>query len=242
VIRLDREDRIFIKEVGKKAAKMLKQRNIRLWLAFKQRCQENDSNPETELGKKLLLFTKSLLEDESYASEILSKTIKVSALQRKSDITEDIKTLVEVRNMLKESSSSETDKLINKLLDKAFETTASPFDVMEKEEKIVIDDELLSQLTPEQLEQLAQAAKQIKEEKEALKRMKSEELIREIGGEIEQVSESEYTDFEDIDEEFEEVEEVEEVAKEEEGNDDSGEDKDSDRSAESSEELSERSG
>jgi hypothetical protein len=178
-----REDLLFIKEVGVRAAKHLQGRNIRLWTVFRERCKENGARPEWELGKILLEFSKSIINgEEDYANEILGTTVRVSALAKKRKMSEDIEELLNVRKKLKESAEpSATDKMIQQLVDYQLkQATTSPISELtgeKAEQEVVIDDNLLYQMTPEQLDLLSRVAEEVKQEKVRVSQMTVDEVI-----------------------------------------------------------------
>jgi len=232
---MDKEDRIFIREVGSKAVRVLKTKNIRLWNAFKERCEENGEKPESVLGRYLLNFAKSILDgDGEFAEELLGKTIKVSALARRESMLESLDEILMIKKKLESVESSNIDKLIEKMIEMEISKAAtSPIDMLkgvpqpqlQQEDVLVLDENTLATLPPEQLEALECIVKKVKEEK--VKSMqKSAEEIEEI------------VEEEEVNEEHEEVgEEGEEEVEEE--YEYSEPDKDSDGSGEGVEDTGE---
>jgi len=219
---MDKEDRIFIREVGSKAVRVLKTKNIRLWNAFKERCEENGEKPESILGRYLLNFAKSILDgDGEFAEELLGKTIKVSALARRESMLESLDEILAIKKKLESVESSNIDKLIEKMIEIEISKAAtSPIDMLkgvpqpQQEDVLVLDENTLASLPPEQLEALEYIVRKVKEEK--VKSMqKSVEEIEEIVGEEEEVNE----EHEEVGEEREE--EVEEEYRHSEHNEDS---------------------
>ena len=219
---MDKEDRIFIREVGSKAVRVLKTKNIRLWNAFKERCEENGEKPESVLGRYLLNFAKSILDgDGEFAEELLGKTIRVSALARRESMLESLDEILAIKKKLESVESSNIDKLIEKMIEMEISKAAtSPLDVIrgapqpQQEDVLVLDENTLASLPPEQLEALEYIVRKVKEEK--VKSMqKSAEEIDEIVEEEEEVNE----EHEEVGEEREE--EVEEKYGHSEHNEDS---------------------
>jgi len=219
---MDKEDRIFIREVGSKAVRVLKTKNIRLWNAFKERCEENGEKPESVLGRYLLNFAKSILDgDGEFAEELLGKTIRVSALARRESMLESLDEILAIKKKLESVESSNIDKLIEKMIEMEISKAAtSPLDVIrgapqpQQEDVLVLDENTLASLPPEQLEALEYIVRKVKEEK--VKSMqKSAEEIDEIVEEEEEVNE----EHEEVGEEGEE--EVEEEYRHSEHNEDS---------------------
>lgn len=190
-MEVDYEDRVFIKEVGNRAVKVLRTRNARLWSEFKKRCEENGERPETVLGMYLYRFAKSVVdEDGSFAEELLGTTVKLAALNKRSDLVEVLDQLVAIKEKLKTSESSTIDRLIEKLIETEIAKTAlSPADVIasKQESKIVIDENLLSSLTADQLDALEKLVKKVKEEKIKSVSKTSEEIEEIVGGADEEV-------------------------------------------------------
>jgi len=177
---VDKEDRLFLREVGAKAARVLKTKNVRLWKIFKQRCEENGEKPESVLGRILLRFAKSVVEEDSeFAEDLLGRTIKLSALVKRDTLLKKLDELVEVKEKIATKSKSKIDELIEKLIEKEIErATSSPLDVIQQQpsQPLVIDANLLATLPPEQLEALAELAIRVKEEKLKAMQMSSEEI------------------------------------------------------------------
>ena len=190
-MEVDYEDRVFIKEVGNRAVKVLRTRNARLWNEFKKRCEENGERPETVLGMYLYRFAKSVVdEDGSFAEELLGTTVKLAALNKRSDLVEVLDQLVTIKEKLKTSESSTIDRLIEKLIETEIAKTAlSPADVIasRQESKVVIDENLLSSLTADQLDALEKLVKKVREEKIKSTTKTSEEIEEIVGGADEEV-------------------------------------------------------
>ena len=240
----DREDRLFMREVGARAARVLKTKNVRLWKIFKQRCEENGEKPESVLGRILLRFAKSVVEEDSeFAEDLLGRTIKLSALVKRDTLLKKLDELVEVKEKIATKSKSKIDELIEKLIEKEIErATSSPLDVIQQQpsQPLVIDANLLATLPPEQLEALAELAIRVKEEKLKAMQMSSEEIEKLAEEEKAEPEISEEGEDEFIEEVMAEIEEGgEEVGEEEELAEDYT---DSDRVIEGDEGLSEGSG
>lgn len=223
---LDREDRLFLKEVGKKAVRVLKTRNLRLWNEFKKRCDENGETPESVLGSYLYRFAKSIVdEDGEFAEELLEETIRISALSRRESLLKSLDEIVEVKKKLESAETSKLDRLIEKLIETEIAKAAiTPMDMIRQEPEkpegaIVLDENTLAMLPPEQLELLERVVRKVKEEKVKAMSVSADEIY-EMLGEDEEVIESD-----------------EEEEEEEDGY--SGDSEDGDRSAERVEELSE---
>jgi len=197
---LDREDRLFIKEVGKKAARVLKTKNLRLWNEFKRRCDENGESPESVLGNYLYRFAKSILdEDGEFAEDLIGRTIRISALARKEGVLESLDEIIAVKKKLEDMGSSKIDKLIEKMIEVEISKAAiTPMDMIrggaseEKEGAVVLDENTLASLPPEQLELLEQVIRKVKEEKVKAMEVSADKIEEVIeGGEKEEVEYSE---------------------------------------------------
>lgn len=169
-MEMDNEDRLFIREVGKKAVRVLKNRNIRLWNEFKKRCEENSESPDTVLGTYIWRFAKSIVdEDGEFAEELLSKTIKLSALSRRDDLLKSLDEIVMIKKKLETAESSSIDRLIERLIESEIaKTVVTPMDMLKEtkqENRIVIDENVLATLPPDQLEALEAMINKVKEEK-----------------------------------------------------------------------------
>lgn len=244
----DYEDRLFMKDVGAKAARVLKTKNIRLWSMFKQRCEENGEKPEHVLGKILLKFAKSVVEEEGeFAEDLLGRTIKLSALVKKDKLFEKLDEVIRMREKLSKTQTDEIDELVKELIKQEIKkATSSPLDIIQQQpqQPLVIDANLLATLPPEQLEALAELALRVKEEKLKAMQLTSEELEKLEEEEEEEVEEAEAE--EESEEEQPEVSDYEIIEEAmgllEEGGEEVGEeeelaegDKDSDRVSEGSE-------
>lgn len=220
-MEMDYEDRLFIREVGARAARVLKTRNIRLWNEFKQRCEENSEKPESVLGKYLYKFAKSLVEEDGeFAEELLETTIKMSALAKRKELLESLDEIVEVKKKLESAESSTIDKLIERLIETEIAKTAiSPIDmikadVAKQEHRIVIDENLLASLPPEQLELMEQLIRKVKEEKTKAKQLSADEIEKLLSKmeEVENEEEEEGTGYsEDSEDSYGSSEGVEEL-------------------------------
>jgi len=192
---LDREDRIFIREVGKRATRVLKTKNLRLWNEFKRRCDENGETPESVLGNYLYRFAKSILdEDGEFAEDLLGRTIKISALARRESMLESLDKIIAVKKKLEDMESSKIDKLIERMIEVEISKAAiTPMDMIrggvseEKGNAIVLDENTLAALPPEQLELLEQVVRKVKEEKVKAMQVSADEIEEVIeGGEEEE--------------------------------------------------------
>lgn len=182
-MEMDYEDRLFIREVGARAARVLKTRNIRLWNEFKQRCDENGETPESVLGSYLYRFAKSIVdEDGEFAEELLEETIRISALSRRESLLKSLDEIVEVKKKLESAESSTIDKLIERLIETEIAKTAiSPVDMIKADvakqgQRVVIDENLLASLPPEQLELMEHLIRKVKEEKTKAQQLSADDI------------------------------------------------------------------
>jgi len=197
-MEMDNEDRLFIREVGKKAVRVLKTRNIRLWNEFKRRCEENSESPDTVLGTYIWRFAKSIVdEDGEFAEELLSKTIKLSALNKREDLLKSLDEIVAIKKKLESAETSSIDRLIERLIETEIaKSVVTPIDMIrepKEENRLVIDENVLATLPPKQLEALEYLISKVKEEK-VKDMMKSVEDLEEVlEGETEEEEEDEYS-------------------------------------------------
>ena len=227
---MDAEDRLFVQVVGSKAVRTLKTRNIRLWNAFRERCEENSEKPESVLGRLLLKFVNSVLDGDSFHEELLDRTVNVTALTKKDNLIDTLNEILELKRKLTETGSDEIDKAIHKLITSEIERASkSPLEMItpaqQPQSKIVIDENLLHQLDPQSLDALAEMAKAVKEEKIKSMQVTSdqvEEVVEEEEKEVGEVAKEKEgkkeveEEVEGAEEEIYEDEEVEEVGGEEE--------------------------
>jgi len=218
---MDREDRMFAKVVGEKALRTLRTRNVRLYQVFKKVCEENGEKPERVLGNILLRFAKSVVEgDTEFAEDVMSRTIKLSALAKREALVERVNELIDLKKKLSEGGSSRVDKLIENFIVKELESAmSSPLDVLKGRQqvpnKIVIDENVLAMMPPEQLDMLVNMAMKVKQEKMKAMQVTSEELEKVLEEEVSEVDEEE--------EEAEYTEADEEPSGDTEGSEESGE-------------------
>lgn len=183
---MDKEDRSFIREVGSRAARVLKMRNMKLWNEFRKRCEENGEKPESVLGTYLWRFAKSLIdEDGEFAEDLLGRTIKISALHRRESLIKSLDEIVEIKKRLETAESSAIDKLIERLIETEIaRTVITPVDMLsqdtKKDDRIVIDENLLASLPQEQLDALEMLINKVKEEKAKAMSMSVDDITEEV--------------------------------------------------------------
>ena len=183
---MDKEDLTFMKVVGSKAARLLRTRNPRLWEFFKKRCEENGEKPDSVLGRLALKFANSVIDGDGFADDVLSREIKLSVIVKRENIIKSIDDLIQIKKRLAIEEEDEIDKLVKSLIEAELKrATASPISMIqekeEKPQKIVIDDNLLRQLSPEQLDQLERLVKYVKMEKVRAMKMGVEDVLKEVG-------------------------------------------------------------
>lgn len=188
---MDKEDKMFVKVVGEKGVRILKRRYPRLYELFAKRCEENGESPEKVLGRYALRFANSVIDGDEFADDVLDKEIKLTAIVTEEDLVEIAKTVKRIKEELFEEKDEIEDLIKSYIENELKKTTSSPLQMLAREEQqqpqqIVIDDNLLRQLSIEQLNQLEELVKYVKEEK-LMSTKKVEEVIE--GGEKEEVAE-----------------------------------------------------
>jgi len=193
---MDAEDRMFIRVVGSRAVKTLRSRNPKLWMVFKERCEENGEKPDAVLGRTLYRFAKSVVEEDGeFADELLGKVINISAFRKREDILSKVDELINIKKKLEQSSSSKLDSLIETLIEKEIaRASTSPVDAMiggmqqqqaqAQQGRIVIDENTLAQLDPNSLEALEKLVKKVKSEKLKLSNLTAEQVEELLGGDV----------------------------------------------------------
>jgi len=211
---MDAEDRMFIRVVGSRAVKTLRSRNPKLWMVFKERCEENGEKPDAVLGRTLYRFAKSVVEEDGeFADELLGKVINISAFRKREDILSKVDELINIKKKLEQSSSSKLDSLIEKLIEREIEKAGtSPVDAMiggmqqQQAQKVVIDENTLAQLDPNSLEALEKLVKKVKSEKLKLSNLTAEQVEELLGGDVgDRKEEGKYEEKEEGEEEEEEL-------------------------------------
>lgn len=169
---MDEEDRLFIKVVGEKAARLLKTKNIKLWSVFKNACDENNEKPERVLGSILLKFAKSVVDkDGSFAEDLLGRNIRLTAITKREELTKKVDEIIGLRKKILESdTSSSIEKLIEQLVMRELSSASSPIPIpslqpqqQQQNISVVIDDKLLSSLSDSELDSLEEIIQKVRE-------------------------------------------------------------------------------
>lgn len=192
---MDEEDRLFVKVVGERSARLLKTKNVRMWTVFKQACDENGEKPEKVLGNILLKFAKSVVDkDGSFAEDIMGRSIKISAITRRDELFKRIDDIIGVRRKIFESdTSSNIDKIIEQMIIREISSASSnPLSLIQNQQQqvsqqIVIDSNLLASLGDNELDELEKMIKHVKESKKSIKEVVSNEVVNSEEEEVESI-------------------------------------------------------
>lgn len=185
--RMDREDRKFVNIVGDKACKLIRTKNPKLWMVFRQACEENGEKPESVMGSMLLQLTKSILNgNKEYVEDVMNRTIKVSAIIKRDELSKKVDELINLRKKISSSEAVSTniDKLIEQLIVRELSnvsfTPTSMLQYIQQPQNVtvVIDDKLLSSMSDEELYTLRNIVDNVIESRKAIK--KFEETSKEV--------------------------------------------------------------
>lgn len=195
--RMDREDRRFVNIVGDKACKLIRTKNTKLWMVFRQACEENGEKPESVMGSMLLQLTKSILNgNKDYVEDVMNRTIKVSAVLKRDELGKKVDELINLKKKISSSEAVTTniDKLIEQLIVRELSNVSfTPTSMLQSIQQpqnvtVVIDDKLLSSMSDDELHTLKNIVDGVIESRKAIKKLeKVSEEVTEVAEKEESV-------------------------------------------------------